>query len=269
MDNSSLVYSHQIRLEDFCSNFLGARAYTVKYFESRILYQVPVEEICLALVKAHPYLAPKEPMFSAPTKKQVAVLIPPHISAPAAPLMHNAQCEPEASNTTPAAGIFVQPQPTRRTNGSEAKPTKASVLTTTAPKYTFKSKAPAPSYIKDVVAKPALPVLAEPASDEEDDAASVEAISLNAQEVERNEIEVLLVKKPRLTSIVKASLPPPCAYHPLTGEPLAGVLYVLLSAPLKCAPLLPPAGPSSKAKGCYAHFTTCRISSQTGSSFAQ
>ncbi|KAK0221095.1 hypothetical protein EDD85DRAFT_960256 [Armillaria nabsnona] len=248
MDDSSLVYLHQIKLEAFCSNFLGARTYPVKYFESRILYQVLVEEICLALEKAHPYLfnlyncryglalrsqmvplvhprlsifyplnatlcllgeeeckahvehcmlecelkpfrwqavplpyclqttsspskplpvedsstatrvshptmirtpqAPKEPTFSAPTKKQVAVLIPPHISAPAAPLMHKADLS----------------------SVSEA----------------------------------------EPASDEEDDAASVEVIGLNVQEVEHNEIEVPLVKKPRLTSIVKASLPPPC-----------------------------------------------------------
>ncbi len=56
MDDSSLVYSHQIKLEDFCSDFLGAHAYTVKYFESRILYQVPAEEIHLALEKAHLYL---------------------------------------------------------------------------------------------------------------------------------------------------------------------------------------------------------------------
>ncbi|PBK72213.1 hypothetical protein ARMSODRAFT_972872 [Armillaria solidipes] len=37
-------------------NFIGARAYTASYFKSGVLYEVPVEEIYLALEKAHPYL---------------------------------------------------------------------------------------------------------------------------------------------------------------------------------------------------------------------
>ncbi|PBK85803.1 hypothetical protein ARMGADRAFT_1035993 [Armillaria gallica] len=182
--------------------------------------------------------APKEPTFSPPTKKQVTVLIPPRISAP-----------------TPTAKISVKPQPTRLTTGSEVKPTKASALAATAPKSMPKSKAPAPSNIKGVVKEPALPADLsctsedEPLSGEEDDAASFEAIGLNTQEMERNEIKVLLVKKPHLTLTVKASLPPPHAYHPLTGEPLTGVLCVPLSAPLKRTPLLPPAELSSNSKG--------------------
>ncbi|PBK70571.1 hypothetical protein ARMSODRAFT_974491 [Armillaria solidipes] len=339
-------------------NFLGAHAYTVKYFKSRILYQVPVEEIRLALEKAHPYMdvhiatlcpfnlqmvplvchipegerpigwqrwelttaehlcdtysldatlclpgkeeykahakhcvpecelkpfhwqtvppphrpqttsSPSKPLpvedsstalymsamtyydqntagshgtksvlllaFSAPTKKQVTVLIPRRISAPAAPLTCKRQHEQEASNTNLAANISVKPQPTRHTNVSKAKPTKASALATTALKYTLKSRAPAPSNINGVVKKPALPDLssaseAEPAPGEGDDAASVKAIGLNAHKVERNELEVLPVKKPRLTLNGRADPPPP--------------------PPLKCAPLLPPVEPSSKAKG--------------------
>ncbi|KAK0429619.1 hypothetical protein EV421DRAFT_2042648 [Armillaria borealis] len=56
MGDSDLVYSHRVPLEDLCSNLIGARAYTASYFESRILYQAPVDEIYLALEKAHPYL---------------------------------------------------------------------------------------------------------------------------------------------------------------------------------------------------------------------
>ncbi|PBK59646.1 hypothetical protein ARMSODRAFT_1027197 [Armillaria solidipes] len=56
MGDSDLIYSHCIPLEELCSNLIGAHTYTASYFESRILYQAPVDEVYLALEKAHPYL---------------------------------------------------------------------------------------------------------------------------------------------------------------------------------------------------------------------
>ncbi len=50
-------------------------------------------------------------------------------------------------------------------------------------------------------------------------------------------------------TVDESSPPPPRAYHPLTGEPLNGLLYVSLTAPAMPAPPLPPAESSSKSKG--------------------
>ncbi|PBK72214.1 hypothetical protein ARMSODRAFT_1016190 [Armillaria solidipes] len=83
--------------------------------------------------------------------------------------------------------------------------------------------------------KPALP--ANPSSDseaasgsgEENDAASVEAIALNAREMASDEVKVPPVKKPCLALTGRANLPPP-----------------LPSVPV---PSLPSAGPSTKSKG--------------------
>ncbi len=50
-------------------------------------------------------------------------------------------------------------------------------------------------------------------------------------------------------TVDESSPPPPRAYHPLTGEPLNGLLYVSLTAPATPAPPLPPAESSSKSKG--------------------
>lgn len=64
-----------------------------------------------------------------------------------------------------------------------------------------------------------------------------------------DELEAPPVKKPRLAHAEGSIPPPPRAYHPLTGSPLSGLLYVPLAAPADSAPPLPATEPSSKSKG--------------------
>ncbi|SJL14893.1 uncharacterized protein ARMOST_18369 [Armillaria ostoyae] len=383
MGDSDLVYSHRIPLVDFCSNLIGARAYTASYFETRLLHQAPVEEIYEALEKAHPYLEahmdtlrefnlfdcryglalrsqikrlvsriheeerpiawkrwelkdpeylrdtyalnetlclpgdeeyethgehcvpecelkpfrrqtlppprrpqatpspakpstedtspaakkaprptmirtpqpPKEPSFTSPAKKKVAVVLPLRSSGPSAPNTCKRQHEQEALNTPPTAETSEKAKPTKSTTGPKARSARPSAPKAAALKSALKKQTPAPSNVKRVVKKPALPENpssdseAEPKSDEEDGAVSVEAVALDEQGIESDEIEVPPVKRPRLALASAASSPPPRAYHPLTGEPLTGLLYVPLTAPSDPAPPLPPAGPSTKVKG--------------------
>ncbi len=51
-----LSYSHQVNLEDFCSNLIGAHAYTARYLDNALMYSAPRDEIVRALEKAHLYL---------------------------------------------------------------------------------------------------------------------------------------------------------------------------------------------------------------------
>ncbi len=64
-----------------------------------------------------------------------------------------------------------------------------------------------------------------------------------------DEIEAPPIKKPRLESVEGINPPPPRVYHPLTGAPLPGLLYVSLTAPTDTAPPLPLMAPSIKSKG--------------------
>ncbi len=64
-----------------------------------------------------------------------------------------------------------------------------------------------------------------------------------------DKIEAPPIKKPHLESAEGVNPPPPHVYHPLTGAPLPGLLYVSLTAPAVPAPLLPPADSSTKSKG--------------------
>ncbi len=59
MDDDSdnvLSYSHQINLEDFCSNLISAHAYTARYLENEVMYTISHNEIVWAIEKVHPYL---------------------------------------------------------------------------------------------------------------------------------------------------------------------------------------------------------------------
>ncbi|PBK83037.1 hypothetical protein ARMGADRAFT_1089783 [Armillaria gallica] len=124
-----------------------------------------------------------------------------------------------------------------------------------APKSALKKKkAPTPHKSKGVVKKP---VLVDPSSDsdpcptpdgEEYDADDGAAV-FGDEDEESNEIEVPPVKRFRKMTADKSSPPSPRAYHPLTGEPLTGLLYVSLTAPAMPAPPLPPMESSSKLKG--------------------
>ncbi len=64
-----------------------------------------------------------------------------------------------------------------------------------------------------------------------------------------DKIDAPPVKKPHLAHAEGSNPPPPRAYHPLTGSPLLGLLYVPFTAPTDPAPPLPPTEPPSKSKG--------------------
>ncbi len=89
-------------------------------------------------------------------------------------------------------------------------------------------------------------------SEDEDEEDAVEGSTGEVQEDGdwlSDEIEALPVKKPHLAPVEGANPPPPHAYHPLTGVPLPGLLYVSLTAPTDPAPPLPVMEPPSKSKG--------------------
>ncbi|KAK0244874.1 hypothetical protein EDD85DRAFT_785242 [Armillaria nabsnona] len=337
MDDDSdnvLSYSHQVNLKDFCSNLIGARAYTARYFDITLMYTVPRDEIFQALEKAHLYLdahrdtlqelqvldswyglalhgqigrlvhslpvdqcvtkweqwtltnkeqqrntarwsiscmvhiafqrgtlglfavrfclphdisklqlckmirvpqPPKEPSFMSPSKKQVSVVLPVQGSTMSPPLTRKHQREQEVPLVTS----------TPKTN-MRGKPTRHSALK--------KKEVPMPSKSKGTIKKP---VLMDPSSNsdpgsapdgEEYDADSGTAV-FGDEDEESDEVMVPPVKRFWKMTVDESSPPPPHAYHPLTGEPLSGLLYVPLTAPAAPAPLLPPAELSSKAKG--------------------
>ncbi|KAK0235562.1 hypothetical protein EDD85DRAFT_955122 [Armillaria nabsnona] len=162
--------------------------------------------------------APKEPTFTSPTKKQVSV-------APA----------PTTKKMPPA---------------KPAAPKRAVQTHTAANK-----KAPVPFKTKLAIKKPVVP---DPSSDSEAESededkedAMEEGIEKAPEEEEwlSDEIEAPPIKKPCLEPAAGANPLPPHVYHPLTGMPLSGLLYVPFSVPTDPAPLLPLAESLSKAKG--------------------
>ncbi|PBK59106.1 hypothetical protein ARMSODRAFT_983275 [Armillaria solidipes] len=190
---------------------------------------------------------PQEPSFASPTKKQVAIVLPSQGSGSAAPFMHKHQHDQEALKASPATKTNKKVKLVEPKVPSKAGPAKA-----TASKAASKTKnAPVPSKQTSTVKKP---VLIDPSSDskadsEEDDAATGEAPAPADEDALSDKIEVPPIKRPRLASVANTSPPPPHAYHPLTGEPLTGLLYISLAAPSDPVPPLSPAGPSAKAKG--------------------
>ncbi|KAK0482171.1 hypothetical protein IW261DRAFT_1561877 [Armillaria novae-zelandiae] len=56
MSTEGLVYSHKIPLDEFCRNLIGAWAYTVRYFDSQVLFVSSAPELVCAVEDAHPYL---------------------------------------------------------------------------------------------------------------------------------------------------------------------------------------------------------------------
>ncbi|KAK0238226.1 hypothetical protein EDD85DRAFT_790266 [Armillaria nabsnona] len=173
--------------------------------------------------------------FASPSKKQVSVVLPMQGSTTSPPLTRKCQREQEVPLVTST------PKPNMR-----GKPTRHSALT--------KKEVPTPSKSKGAVKKP---VLVDPSSDsdpgstpdgEEYDANGGAAV-FGDEDEESDEVTVPLVKRFRKMTVDASSPPPPHAYHPLTGEPLTGLLYVSLTAPAAPAPPLPPAEFSSKAKG--------------------
>ncbi|KAK0222656.1 hypothetical protein EDD85DRAFT_959895 [Armillaria nabsnona] len=186
--------------------------------------------------------APKEPSFASPTKKQVSVVLPSKSANSSPPMMRKRQHAPEPIKTTPALKVEKAPS---------AKPMALKRAVQTC--ATAKKKAPTP-------AKPAVkkPILMDPSSDSEvelesdDEGDTVEGSNGEAPEGEgwlSDEIEVPPIKKPRLVPAEGSNPPPARAYHPLTGSPLPGFLYVPLTAPTDPTPPLPATEPPSKSKG--------------------
>ncbi len=86
-----------------------------------------------------------------------------------------------------------------------------------------------------------------PADSEEYDADDRAAVPGDDNE-DSDEIVVPPVKRLYRTPTTKSSPPPLCAYHPLTGEPLTGLLYVSFTAPSDPPLPLPPMESSYKSK---------------------
>ncbi|KAK0224948.1 hypothetical protein EDD85DRAFT_795612 [Armillaria nabsnona] len=184
---------------------------------------------------------PREPSFVSPSKKQFLNLHPyPTLSLL---LSCTSASENRRSFQRPAAPSKSGPaNPPAASRGA-------------APILALKKKqGPTPSKPTGTVKKP---VLMDPssdskpgsASDSEEYDANNRAAVLGDEDKESDKIEVPLVKRFQKMTADKSSLPPPCAYHPLTGEPLTGLLYVSFTAPAMPVPLLPPAEFSFKAKG--------------------
>ncbi|KAK0222960.1 hypothetical protein EDD85DRAFT_796134 [Armillaria nabsnona] len=158
-------------------------------------------------------------------------------------------CTPQA----PKEPKLVKPVPAPRTNKvPPAKPAapKRAVQTCAA----ANKKAPVSFKTKLAIKKPVVP---DPSSnseakseDEDKEDTMKEGIEEAPEEEEwlSDEIEAPPVKKPRLELAAGANPPPPHVYHPLTGMPLSGLLYVSFSAPTDPVPPLPPVESLSKVK---------------------
>ncbi|KAK0238172.1 hypothetical protein EDD85DRAFT_952341 [Armillaria nabsnona] len=164
--------------------------------------------------------APKEPTFASPTKKQVSVSPPVMRKCPRAPELVKPAPAPKTKKVSPA-----------------------------------NSQAPTPFKTQLAIKKPVVDNLSSDSKakseDEDEEDAMVEGIeeALEEEEWLSDEIKAPPIKKPRLEPAAGANPPPPHVYHPLTGMPLSGLLYVPFSAPTDPAPPLPPAESTSKAKG--------------------
>ncbi|PBK97290.1 hypothetical protein ARMGADRAFT_1075792 [Armillaria gallica] len=192
----------------------------------------------------HTPQAPREPSFASPTKKQISVVLPPKNAKSSPPMTRKCLHAPEPVKTTPVLKVDKAP-PAKPIAPKQAVQMRA----------TTKKKVPMPTKPKPAVKKPILVDSSSDSevkheSDGEEDA--VEGSHGEAPEGEgwlSDKIEVPPVKKPHLAHVEGSNPLPPHAYHPLTGLPLPGLLYVPFTAPTDPAPPLPVTEPPSKSKG--------------------